>query len=145
MCIMCFTPSTWKVWLDEMMSSKCGRDDVMLFSTYPVHGSEARQIAQVQTSKSSPVTIILLSCRLINHLDSFWHCFLSSKSWTSIAMASWAACAKKVCKLCVNPHISIVNLLQTDVHTYKYNLRLRLHQQLPRLHAYEPHAKAFGN
>ena len=41
----------------------------------------------------------------------------------------------KVHKLCINPYISIVNPLRTDIqtyihtyiHTYKHNLRLKLH------------------
>ena len=71
----------------------------------------------------------LLSCRLsslcwaVNHLLYLWthsltcHHVLSSES--SVAMAPWAAPraahARKVCKLCVNPYISIVNLLQKDM------------------------------
>ena len=38
--IMCLTPSTWKVRSD--VSSKRGRDDAVLSSAYPVHGSASK-------------------------------------------------------------------------------------------------------
>ena len=37
-----------------------GRDDAMLSSAYPVHGSASEEIAQMLTCKSSPVTVDLL-------------------------------------------------------------------------------------
>ena len=69
-------------------------------------------------------------------------CRLSSFCWavncvpsTSISMPSCdgilSGTCQKVCKLCINPYISIVNPLWTDIHTnihtYKHNLRLRSH------------------
>jgi len=38
---MCLTPSTWKVQLDEM--TKCSRNDTILFSAYPIHGSASEE------------------------------------------------------------------------------------------------------
>ena len=56
------------------------------------------------------------------HLDSFWRRLLSSESLTSISVPSrngfLSGTCQKVCKLCINPYISIVNPLQTDIQTY---------------------------
>ena len=53
------------------------------------------------------------------HLDSFWRRLLSSESSTSISMLSRpSGTCQKVRKLCINPCISIVNPLRTDIHTY---------------------------
>ena len=57
----------------------------------------------------------------------------------------WVERAWKACKLFVNSYISIVNLLRTDIHTYKHILRLRFHYYPLCLHDYEPHAKVFGS
>ena len=93
----------------------------------------------------------LLSCRLSSHcwavyrLLYLWtrslacHCLLSSES--SIALG-WHH-ERHVRK--PNPYILIINPLRTDLHIYKHSLRLRPHKHPPRLHNYEPHAKAFGN
>ena len=45
----------------------------------------------------------------------------------------------------VNLYTSVINLLWTDIHTYKHNLRLRPHKRPPCPHDYVPRAKAFGN
>ena len=52
---------------------------------------------------------------------------------------------RRVRELYINLYTSVVNLLQTDIHRYKHNLRLRPHKCPPRPHNYVPHAKAFGN
>ena len=53
-------------------------------------------------------------------------------------------------QLCINPYISIVNPLLTDIQTYIHtyihtSTTSRPHQHLLCLHDYEPHTKAFGN
>ena len=52
---------------------------------------------------------------------------------------------RRVRKLYVNLYIYVVNPLQTDIHTYKHNLRLRPHKRLLHPHDYVPHAKVFSN
>ena len=51
----------------------------------------------------------------------------------------------RVHKLYVNSYTSVINLLRTDIHTYKHNIRLRPQKCPPRPHNYVPHTKAFGN
>ena len=119
--------------------------------------------ASVALLRSLPT--VMASCRLsslcwtVNYLLYLWtrslacHPLLSSKCSIALVLAPWAACARKVCKLCKNPYISIVNPLWTDVytyihtykHTYKHSLRLRPHKHPLHPHDYEPHAKLFGN
>ena len=42
MCIMCLKPSTWKVQSDKMVKLKHCRNDAVLSSAYPVHGSASQ-------------------------------------------------------------------------------------------------------
>jgi len=58
LCIMCLMPSTWKVRSDKL--AKCGWDDAMLASTYPVHRSASQLLRCWRTS----CLLSLLSCRL---------------------------------------------------------------------------------
>ena len=96
-------------------------------TTRYLYGSASEVNRSGADAHSFLVTIILLSFILLLssqpssiHLDSFRRHLLSSESSTSISimMASCAASAKEVRKLCVNLYISIINLLWTDRHTY---------------------------
>ena len=58
LCIMCLTPSTWKVRSNKM--AKCGWDDAMLASTYPVN----RSASQLLRCWHASCLLSPLSCRL---------------------------------------------------------------------------------
>ena len=138
---MCLTPSTWKVQDGEARSAV----KTMLCCPLPIpftgqwancSGADA-QVVSCHCILSSFILLLSSLVHRLPYLDLLWRRLLSSESLTSIVIA----CAKQVRKLCVNPYISIVNLLQT----YKHTNTISDHQCLLHQHNYEPHAKAFSN
>ena len=95
----------------------------MQSSAYPVH----RSASQVNCSGADAQVVSCHRYLVVFHPFveqlTFFHTsglVLASSSILRvlIVMASWAARAKEVRKLCVNQYISMVNLLRTDIHTY---------------------------
>ena len=88
--IMCLTRSMWKV--QKWRCSKHCRDDTVLSSAYPAHGSasEVNQLGPDAQVVSCCLHPFVEQLTISIHLDSFWCSLLSvsSKSSTSIAMAS---------------------------------------------------------
>ena len=97
-------------------SSKRCRDAAVLSSAYPVHGSASkvnRSGADAQVVSCHRYLVVFhpfIEQLTVFHISGLVLASSSIlESLTSTAMASWAARAKEVRKLCVNPYISIVN------------------------------------
>ena len=107
-------------------SSKHCWGDVVLSSTHPIHGSASKvNCSGADAQVTSCHRYLVVFHPFVEQLTVFHisELVLTSssilKTLTPIVMASWAARAKEVCKLCINPYISIVNhYRQTYIYTY---------------------------
>ena len=132
-----------KVQLNVDEKAKCRWDDAVAVLRLSISQvNERRELLRCWCA-----SCLLLTCHLCwaaNCLLYFWirflacHCFLFSESSIMISMAAQATHARKVCKLCVNPYISIINSLRTDIQAQPQT-------KTPHLQNYESHAKAFSN
>ena len=121
---MRLTQSTWEIVVQSAFY------DAMLFSAYPIHGPSCSERSESLCCWHASLLLSLSYCRLslLKHL-----------------LYLWRGTCRRVHKLYVNSYTSVINPLQTYIHTYKHNLRLRPHKHPPCLHDYVPHAKVFGN
>ena len=118
---MCLTQSTWKVRSDEMAKLKVlsrQRRTVLCLSRSQV-SERSKSLGCWRASRFLSKLSYRLSsfCWAVNRFPYIWThsgVFLYFPSPRPPSM--WVACAKEVCKQCVNPYILIVNPLRTDRH-----------------------------
>ena len=72
MCTMCLMLSTWKVRSEKTANSKCCRDDAMLSSAYPVHGSASEVNRSGADAQVVSCHRYLVFCWAVNRLPYTW-------------------------------------------------------------------------
>ena len=129
--IMCLTRSTWKVRSNKMAKLKAlsRRHCAVLHLSRAQVSDQSKSLRCWHASRFlSPLSCCLSSfCWAVNRLPYIWThsgVVFYPQVLDLDRDGIWAACAKQVHvhKLCVNPYISIINPLRTDIHTYKLNL-----------------------